>query len=1295
MEAIREKIDYKETDILFQAMEWVDTDIVSDDAMDVDEDTALLKEYVIKIYGVTQQGYSICCNVKHFTPFFYVKVPNNFTKTHVSRFINNLLDTTGFYRGKPYRPLYKFKDNILVGKCILQNKKDFYGFKNQQLFRFLRLTFNNREAMKKTMYLIGQHNDHASKTVIKGAPKELKLYESNVEPILRFIHIKNLEPSGWIRAENVTLKRGLSKTSTSQLEFDVDWTDISKETVVKNAPILQASFDIETYSHDGAFPSPMHPENCIFQIATTYKRFGDDNFLYKNILCIEPVRAMENGSGIDMKLFATEKELLLYWVSMISKTDPDILYTYNGDQFDCNYLYQRAIILGIESVFLDKLSRDKTIPCAMKEANFSSSAYGDTTYQRLTIPGRVNFDLLIYIKREYKENSYKLDAIAEKYLGENKNPVTAAMMFEAFRERDPEKLHDVAKYCVQDTLLPQKLCDKLFVLQNQISMSNVTYVPLKFLIEKGQQIKVFSQILKETRDEGYIVPTINGWSENKPAEDSFVGATVLPPLSGAYFDPITVCDFASLYPSIIRAHNLCHSTIVFDEEQYGNIEGVEYETIEWEDTIKDQVVHQRFKYAKSVPGILPKLLEKLTLSRKAYKKKMATATDPFEKEIYNKCQLAVKVSMNSVYGFLAAHKLPCKPIAATVTAVGRRMIQSTKDFMEKNYNASVAVYGDSVTGSTPLLLRDPVTDLIHIETIETICNQGEPISYPGFKAGEPGRYNKTYSTTHYEAWTDKGWSPIKKVIKHRTHKKIYQVLTHTGVVEVTEDHSLLDENAVIIKPTECTTETVLLHSYPDEAFYHYQSTLSPDKGILYGIFYAIGHCNGTQWSLDYLHHEEHTHTIKKIVKKEYNLSLQPRSTGNGYTIPGLPHSVMKEYVDMFYDKQMNKIVPHVIINACKNTMKAFMRGYDMYTLNTPQNITWQSQAGLYYICKKIHQYTDFSIQGHVINTFPLYSSPNRIKSISACDYGEIDVYDLETEVGRFQAGVGDIIVKNTDSVFIKFKTETSDFYERERFRVQAQVVITDNDKAYLEKLKTKCIQESMELGEQAAKAATKELFTTPISLEYEKVYCPLLLLSKKRYIGRLYSDNPAKMTKLDNKGVVLTRRDNFELLKKLYQHVIHVYTSGEYPDPNKTVLDYLNSKLNEIRQCKIPMEDLVITKSLKSNYKSTNIPHVVLAKKIAERDPNNAPKSNDRIPYIFIDIPSSKKMAQYHKVEDPVYALENKLPLDAEYYINFCKNPLCEILELFMKNPGSIFDDIVEQHKKDNGTFKAKRIKKN
>jgi DNA polymerase elongation subunit (family B) len=305
----------------------------------------------------------------------------------------------------------------------------------------------------------------------------------------------------------------------------------------------------------------------------------------------------------------------------------------------------------------------------------------------------------------------------------------------------------------------------------------------------------------------------------------------------------------------------------------------------------------------------------------------------------------------------------------------------------------------------------------------------------------------------------------------------------------------------------------------------------------------------------------------------------------------------------------------------------------------------------------------------------------KVKSVRQINNTSEYVYDIETVQGRFQAGIGELIVKNTDSCMIKFNTEASKKFDSEYERIHSQVVVTEKNKIYLDNLKQQAIKEAICIGKEASKKATEQLFKYPIKLEYEKVYFPLLLLSKKRYIGNLYSENETTPDYLDNKGVVLKRRDNFELLRETYQVMIDILMK-EGKKGIEEVVKNIKIVIQDILNDKINIDKVVIVKTLKGPYKSQNIPHVVLSKILAERDPNNAPRSNDRIPYVFIDNGWVKSTTpQYTKVEDPEYAKANKLQLDKEYYINYLQNPLCEILDLFMKDSELLFKEPVKKYK--------------
>jgi DNA polymerase delta subunit 1 len=138
------------------------------------------------------------------------------------------------------------------------------------------------------------------------------------------------------------------------------------------------------------------------------------------------------------------------------------------------------------------------------------------------------------------------------------------------------------------------------------------------------------------------------------------------PKSGFYRSPIATLDFASLYPSIMMAHNLCYTTLVrkSNAELMGLVSGEDY--VETEDGYCFVKPHIK-------KGILPGILEDLISARKRAKAELAKATDEMTKGVLEGRQLALKVSANSVYGFTGAvvGQLPCIEISSSVTSFGR------------------------------------------------------------------------------------------------------------------------------------------------------------------------------------------------------------------------------------------------------------------------------------------------------------------------------------------------------------------------------------------------------------------------------------------------------------------------------------------------------------------------------------------------------------------------------------------------------------------------------------------------
>ena len=232
-------------------------------------------------------------------------------------------------------------------------------------------------------------------------------------------------------------------------------------------------------------------------------------------------------------------------------------------------------------------------------------------------------------------------------------------------------------------------------------MANVCVVPLSFIFMRGQGVKIFSLVARRCREDGFLIPTRfvkprpgdrgyeAGADGEEEEEDGYEGAIVLEPEVGMYlYEPVSVLDYNSLYPSSMISHNLSHDSIVLDAEAYGAVPGVEYVDVSFDryegsGDEKRVVGVQTCRFARTVrtgepyEAVLPRILRGLLGERKATRRRMAEVSDEFQRAVLDGLQLAYKVTANSLYGQMGARTSPLylKEIAACTTAVGRSMIQ--------------------------------------------------------------------------------------------------------------------------------------------------------------------------------------------------------------------------------------------------------------------------------------------------------------------------------------------------------------------------------------------------------------------------------------------------------------------------------------------------------------------------------------------------------------------------------------------------------------------------------------------
>ena len=1168
--------------------------------------------YIIRIYGRTEFGRSISVATP-FEPYFYIKARANH-------------DIKVFKR-----ELKKF------GNVSEVRAKDLVGFRNGLCERFFKVTCQTLKNMKVCAAIVStgkcpgleEHNQNTY-----GAQKQpFKVYESNIDPVLRFMHLTDIRSTGWFQ---VCAHEPDYQTSCDIGYFVSDWKSLKPVNRDDIAPIKIMSFDIECYSSTGQFPKANIPEDVVFQIGMTTKTYGKED-LERKCLCFK------STPGYDS--FETEKELLEAFEKYMCKCDPDIVTGWNIFGFDLEFLQQRCVFHGLNCVW----GRYKDSEIELVEKNLSSNALGDNLLKMVPMRGRYVFDLFQDVKREHKLESYSLNNVSKHFLKDQKHDMPVSEIFRRFQTG--EGLDKVADYCVQDTVLPHMLMEKLCQLQNLIEMAKACWVPLSFLSERGQQIKVFSQMAYKARQLEFIIPVHK--APPVQIESDYQGATVLEAQTGAYYSPITALDFASLYPSIMCAHNLCYSTLVLDP-QFDNLEGVEYERF--------QVGDKVYTFAQNAPSLLPVILTDLKAYRKKAKKLMAQHEGKPMESVYNGQQLAYKISMNSIYGFTGASKgmLPCVAIASTVTCRGRQMIEETKNYVEEHFPGAHVRYGDSVMPGTPVLVRG--LDGIRIQTIESLAEHWT--NYPGFL--KEGTDKEQSELEGIEVWTHRQWQPIKRVIRHKCQKKIYRVLTHTGLVDVTEDHSLLDwsqptEKLNILKPKDVQVGHKLYHSFPESLWF--DEVCSDEEAFILGMFVGDGSCGSydcpsgpkSTWAIN-------NKDITLLEKcKEYCEKIHPgydfvimdtlESSGVYKLSPrgGSVVDLVKQYREQCYDGQAKKVP----LKAFNRNPQAFLDGLwasdgcrkdsettGCHRIDTKNQVT----AQWYYLFLRYMGCFNVSLntRSDKPNVFrltwtkgPQRKDPEAIKKIEVLhESWNGYVYDLETEAGTFQAGIGRMIVKNTDSVMVEFDVQGRKGQE--------------------------AIDYSWQLGEQAAEQCTK-LFKAPNDLELEKVYCPYFLYSKKRYAAKMYEKNKKgdiAFKKIDVKGLQVVRRDSCayvrETLKKLLEMIL------ESDDPRPPV-DFVKEACKQLKSGDVPMEKLLLSKQLASNYKS-RMPHVEVRDKIRKRAPGSEPQQGDRVPFVIIQAPKKAKM--FEKAEDPGYVKENNIPIDYEYYfMHQLKNPVCDLLE--------------------------------
>lgn len=600
--------------------------------------------------GRTADNKVVLTKIEGFTPFVYVELPRrikwNATK---GKQLFNYFKNMSKRRNRNHDEGDYEDDTEEHSKAPLTySLKQKFKLHHKKLINTMLLTFPNKEATQKFQGACARRSLY-----IEGLgafkPGEFIVHEHNIDPIMKLTATKKIKLSGWvqvkekIREEDEGLTAEERNFSSVDIGMYADWHDFNPYEQPKGEIVIlrrkYMGFDIESNSKNknSKLPDPKIPENKCFQISMTFGIQGEDKSKRKKYLLtlFNPL----DVEGVEVRRFSTEGKLLLDFARIVNEENPDILIGYNIMKFDWNYMLERAEFCGVYLKFaqMTRIVGERAVP---KKISWSSSAYGEQNFRYLELTGRTPVDVILEIERNFKLDTYTLNAVSKHFLKQEKEDLSALELFmlyeytevmtplveklkagtvdrairvklkkrvqailpirkcgkqvlalrkefldaktgETFRQLVRKAMWLIGVYCVQDTNLAVDLVDHLNLWTNMEEMANVMHVPVSYLHTRGQQIKVLAQVYRETISSGIVIPFRSKSKDSDTPDERFQGAIVQDAVPGDY-DNVGTGDFESLYPSMMINGNICYTTLLEDNDPTPDSE---CNVFEWEDHV--------------------------------------------------------------------------------------------------------------------------------------------------------------------------------------------------------------------------------------------------------------------------------------------------------------------------------------------------------------------------------------------------------------------------------------------------------------------------------------------------------------------------------------------------------------------------------------------------------------------------------------------------------------------------------------------------------------------------------------
>jgi DNA polymerase elongation subunit (family B) len=631
-------------------------------------------------------------------------------------------------------------------------------------------------------------------------------------------------------------------------------------------------------------------------------------------------------------------------------------------------------------------------------------------------------------------------------------------------------------------------------------------------------------------------------------------------------------------------------------------------------------------------------------------------------------------------------------------------------------------YGDSVTADTLVYIKyKNEIEIIEIGKLEEYYKDNLKKCIIGEK-----EYYKTLDTI--ETYSDVGWTPIKYIMKHKTDKMILNITTTSGSVKVTSDHSCILKSGTVVKPINLNIGDELLTAIIDDKILREQMSIN-------NLNYR--NKSGIITKIEIIHNPELNIYNKFNKNYEYVYDFE---TENHHFMAGNGNIVVHNTDSIFSCYRFREDVKQVKDTAALPLWKdiiGFSKRLFKYFIPEEYKELWENLHNKYYNDDLV-ELEEVKCEGKSVALLrvpqgPSYKEPpSHFKNVPPLEerMEQFLLHYMEESFMPWLWIIQDIftkkyVQKETKENAIEMKLYNNGISMVEKMNLVCdlsddvkEIILEDVEYFIENKLKTYIIQPywdihnhnsdikivrvrfykhgtkiidkrtltlSIDMGVITGELVKKRL-PFPHDLEYEKTFWPFLILTKKRYVGNKYEFNPDKY-KQDYNGIVLKRRDNAPIVKEICGGIINRLIDDKDPDKARQfTIDCMNSMFNNEYNIKYFLTSKTL--KMKESYADwTKIAHVVLANRIAMRDPGNCPQSGDRIEFAAIQLPNvTKNTLQGERIETPQYIKEKNLKIDFEFYMtNQIMNPALQFLSLVIPNAEEIFDKFkikIENEKK-------------